>query len=256
MLPGAVFEVIDSKGEVVSTLTTGDDGTAKIDNLPFGEYKVVEKKAPEGYRLDSTEHVVKIDKDNSHSTIELKLKNDEIPIIPWEPEEPKGSISIKKVDASDEAKALSGAVFEVRDSKGKVVATLTTGDDGTAKVDNLPLGEYNVVEIKSPVGYKLGGNEKNITIDKDGVLVELKFANEKEKPDKPTEPTEPKEPDKPVKPVDPKKPQKPNNPSYPDGIGGGDDDGELPKTGENSIAFYFGGLMLLALGLVLRKKRM
>ena len=256
VLPGAVFEVIDSKGEVVSTLTTGDDGTAKIDNLPFGEYKVVEKKAPEGYRLDSTEHVVKIDKDNSHSTIELKLKNDEIPIIPWEPEEPKGSISIKKVDASDEAKALSGAVFEVRDSKGKVVATLTTGDDGTAKVDNLPLGEYNVVEIKSPVGYKLGGNEKNITIDKDGVLVELKFANEKEKPDKPTEPTEPKEPDKPVKPVDPKKPQKPNNPSYPDGIGGGDDDGELPKTGENSIAFYFGGLMLLALGLVLRKKRM
>ena len=36
-----------AKGEKVAELTTDESGKAELDNLPLGEYKVVEKTAPE-----------------------------------------------------------------------------------------------------------------------------------------------------------------------------------------------------------------
>ena len=61
-LAGAVFNVIAAenittpdgtlqaaKAEVVTTLTTGSDGTATSTALHFGKYKLVETKAPNGY---------------------------------------------------------------------------------------------------------------------------------------------------------------------------------------------------------------
>lgn len=242
VLPGAEFEVKDSKGKVVETLTTGADGTAKVENLPFGEYKVVEKKAPVGYKLDTTEHTVNVDKDNSK--IQLELKNTKIPSTPWEPDKPKGSITIKKVDSKDETKLLSEAVFQVKNSEGKIVETLRTGVDGIAIAKELQFGEYKVVEIKAPTGYKLDTKEINLTIGKDKTYVELRVGNEKEVP------TEP------VKPVEPTEPTKPEDEfiDVDDKIPSGSVD-VLPKTGEGSnVEFYLAGLILIFIGVRLRRK--
>ena len=35
-----------SKGDLVTTLTTGKDGKATVKNLPLGQYRVVEVEAP------------------------------------------------------------------------------------------------------------------------------------------------------------------------------------------------------------------
>ena len=47
-------------------------------------------------------------------------------------------------------KGLRGVVYEVRDSMGKVVATLTTDDSGVAETEALPLGGYTVQEKNAP----------------------------------------------------------------------------------------------------------
>jgi len=54
-LPGAVFS-IKSNGTPISAspVTTGNDGTACVDHLPFGTYSVQETSAPNGYARDDT----------------------------------------------------------------------------------------------------------------------------------------------------------------------------------------------------------
>ncbi|MET3576695.1 Cna B-type domain-containing protein [Bhargavaea ullalensis] len=52
-LAGAVFELRDREGDVVGTLTTGEDGTIVFNDLPLGDYTLTETKAPAGYRLSA-----------------------------------------------------------------------------------------------------------------------------------------------------------------------------------------------------------
>lgn len=55
-LPDAVFELHkdSATGNVVATLTTGQDGKVSVDGLAAGTYYLVETAAPEGYQLDAT----------------------------------------------------------------------------------------------------------------------------------------------------------------------------------------------------------
>jgi uncharacterized surface anchored protein len=59
-----------------------------------------------------------------------------------------GRINIQKTNASPSmgSYALSGAGFEVLNSSGIVVDTLTTNGDGHAQSRDLPLGSYTVRE--------------------------------------------------------------------------------------------------------------
>jgi len=52
-LSGAEFSVT-GPNSYSTTLTTGSDGTACVDHLPFGSYSVTETKAPAGYKIDDT----------------------------------------------------------------------------------------------------------------------------------------------------------------------------------------------------------
>jgi len=51
-LAGAEFRLTDEAGNVIGTLTTDENGKATFENLPYGEYKVEETKAPKGYLLN------------------------------------------------------------------------------------------------------------------------------------------------------------------------------------------------------------
>lgn len=82
-------------------------------------------------------------------------------------------LRVTKTDA--DGKPLSGATFQLLDANGKVVATLTTGADGTATSALVPLGTYTLHESAAPSGYKaavdttvdlatLAGNPANVTV--------------------------------------------------------------------------------------------
>lgn len=68
-LAGAEFELQDAEGKVVVTGTTDSNGELEWLGLDYGEYQLVETRAPEGYRLLRSPIDITIDSENSAVTI-------------------------------------------------------------------------------------------------------------------------------------------------------------------------------------------
>ena len=165
-LKGAEFKVLNSDGEEVGNIVTGEDGKGSLGSLAYGEYTVIETKAPDGYELSLDLVVVEV---NSKAVVYKTITN--IKIL--------GKINILKVDSADENIKLPGAVFEVKDSQGTVVDTITTDENGVGTSKELPYGSYTVAEVSAPSGYELSEESKNVTIDSNGETIELTFENTK-----------------------------------------------------------------------------
>ena len=79
-LAGATFCVKDENGQVVAEGKTGKDGVIVFEDLPFGSYTYQEVYAPEGYKLDDTEHKFEIGA--KMPTVEVTAENEKIPTTP------------------------------------------------------------------------------------------------------------------------------------------------------------------------------
>lgn len=64
-LKGAEFNLLDNDGKVIGTATTDDNGRIIFDNILFGNYTLVETKAPSGYELYKKEINVTISEENN-----------------------------------------------------------------------------------------------------------------------------------------------------------------------------------------------
>ncbi|PEJ57039.1 SpaA isopeptide-forming pilin-related protein, partial [Bacillus wiedmannii] len=142
-LADAVFDIQDEAGQVVAKITTDKKGQAKVTNLSVGTYKLVEVKAPKGYKQLVDPITFQIEKGMTKS-LALTVENEMLD---------KGNVEVTKVD-KDSQKALEGVVFEVQDEQGKVVTKVTTDKEGKAKVSDLSVGKYKLVETESLPGYK------------------------------------------------------------------------------------------------------
>ena len=93
-------------------------------------------------------------------------------------EQPYGAIRVSK-NSADNGAMLSGATFELMNASGAVVATQTTGADGTAQFDNLPAGSYTVREVGAPTGYKVAVNPSQTVTVAAGATSDVRFANDR-----------------------------------------------------------------------------
>ena len=75
----------------------------------------------------------------------------------------KHSIRIKKTDKAS-GEALQGAEFMLTKKYSNYNKMVTTWYDGEVSVDNLTDGEYEIVEVDPPFGYKLDKTAHNVTI--------------------------------------------------------------------------------------------
>lgn len=178
---GNIMELYDSHNRLVATWTTELNKSHIEKYLHVGEtYTLVEKLAAEGY----------LKAENITFVVEDKKDTGDIQIIePMRDEQVKGQITvIKKGEVLKgfengqfvyETKNLSDAIFEIyakEDIKhpdkvsedyykaGDLVATLTTGQDGKAISEKLPLGQYIVKEVKAPHGFVLDETEMDVTL--------------------------------------------------------------------------------------------
>ena len=177
------------KGEVVSIITTGNDGIAKLGNLPLGKYIITEISAPEGMVLNK-----------ESQNIELKYAGESVAVvfedIEVENKRQKVSINVIKKD-SETQKGLEKAEFtlyameDILDVDGNVlvkantaIEKVTTGIDGIAKFKaDLPLFTYYIKETKSPYGYASSNKQVEIDASYKGqdvvtIFEEVEFTNE------------------------------------------------------------------------------
>ena len=135
----------------VATKTTGEDGTITIDNLRTGKYKVKETSTNEWYVLNKDEKITTVE---YNKTTTLTIEND-VKV---------GYIEIIKQDQDYSNIKLENVQFDILNSKGVVVDTLTTNKEGYAKSKALPLDEtYFVKETKTTDKYILSTDIQNVT---------------------------------------------------------------------------------------------
>ena len=172
LLSGAEFNILDSNEEVVAHLITNESGEAIVKDLKYGDYQLIETKAPEGYEIDETpiDFTISEEKEN----ILLEIKNTKSDIV-----EPLGNLELIKVDSKDKEKRLSGAEFDVLDSNKEVVAHVVTDKNGKAIVKELKYGNYQLIETKAPDGYELDKTPVKFSINEKTSVAKLKITNVK-----------------------------------------------------------------------------
>ena len=184
-LSGAVFQVIAVEdivtldgttrayaGDVVSEITTDENGYAETEPLYLGKYEVREIKAPEGYVLN-----------NKPKDVELTYAGQEFEVrdtvnTAFENEYQGVKISLSKVMENDELFEIYGKEYYTSVRFGLFAAEDITVADGTvipadgllsevsldenmtAKFDvQIPFGRYYVKEISTDEHYVLGGEK-------------------------------------------------------------------------------------------------
>lgn len=147
---GAVFEVYNSKKQLVDTITTGTNGVATTKELPYGSYVLHQIKGTDGFSMipDMTKDIGK-----TEDIIEININD---------PREAARILITKTISISDtqasvnKKKAEAGAKFEIiRKSDHKVIDVITTDENGYAASDMLDPGVYTVHQIKGTDNYDL-----------------------------------------------------------------------------------------------------
>lgn len=169
-LMGATFEIRGIDNDYKYSFTTDALGEITVQgrDLPTGSFEVYEIAAPEGYVTDGSD--IQTFEWSNTKDIELTFKN-----------APHGGIRIYKYD-KDTTMPLPGATFEIR-RDGQVLATLKTDINGSAEMNNLTKGFYQVVEVEAPAGYLKDDQVHEVYIDPTAdptkIIREVNIANTK-----------------------------------------------------------------------------
>ena len=161
MIPGAQFQLTYANGGYVDNdnghlssnglYTTDDKGEIRISSIT-GTVVAKEVKAAPGYIIDAATQTQTVTV-NPLDTQTLTFLN-----------EPLCSLTITKLDAVT-GKPVPNTSFAVKDGNGNVLATCTTGKDGTATVTGLvPNSTVVVVETRVPSGYVLNSTPQTIIV--------------------------------------------------------------------------------------------
>jgi len=190
-LSGAVFQVIAVEdivtldgttrayaGDVVSEITTDENGYAETELLYLGKYEVREIKAPYGYVLN-----------NEPKDVELTYAGQEFEVrdtvnTAFENEYQSVRISLSKVMENDELFGIYGkdyytsirfglfAAEDITAADGSVIpadgliSEVSLDEDMTAKFDvQIPFGRYYVQEIATDEHYVLNGEKYLVTYE-------------------------------------------------------------------------------------------
>lgn len=158
-----------TKENALLTATTDADGRFAFDEVPLGDYVVVELEAPEGYVLSDARHFVCLTYDGQV----IGLKAIDYPIT--------GNIELTKYDAEHPENHLSGAVFKLyadTDKNGEfnitedqLISVIPEANAGVYRLEGVAYGNYFVHEEEAPEGFLKDDNTYPVSIVTHGETV-------------------------------------------------------------------------------------
>ena len=161
-LGGVKFEIRKNNGEILGTYTTDRDGVISIPNAESGWYTIVERKAKDGYALDTTP-VNACVKDSETTTVEITNQR-------------MASIMIHKIDAATGA-GIYGVKFVLYDSGKNPIGEYTTDQDGYIYIDDkLVPGKYYLRELEAADGYIRDEQYKTVYVER-GKCAQIEWEN-------------------------------------------------------------------------------
>ena len=161
-LGGVKFEIRKINGEILGTYTTDRDGVISIPNAESGWYTIVERKAKDGYALDTTP-VNACVKDSETTTVEISNQR-------------MASIMIHKIDAATGA-GIYGVKFVLYDSGKNPIGEYTTDQDGYIYIDDeLVPGKYYLRELEAADGYIRDEQYKTVYVER-GKCAQIEWEN-------------------------------------------------------------------------------
>ena len=157
-LADVVYEVKDSDGNIVATITTDKNGIAETETLPLGSYTVQEKSAPDGYVIDDTVHEVALAfKDQNTAVVigtikvENKLRTGGVKLLKYTEKFDANKLSFEKVLGSSYVFGLYTAEDTGDIPADVLLEVLTTDEQGIAQSTvKLPYGKYYLKELATP----------------------------------------------------------------------------------------------------------
>ena len=163
LLSGVTVRLLGRDDVILATAVTDALGAYRFENIPPGTYTVVEGEVPGTFDGDASVGTAGGVRENANRIGEITLASGEVAVAYDFCEQPPAEISgVVFADANGDClfdpgeTSLSGVVVELFDDAGNLVATTTTGADGTYRFSNLPGGSYTLRETQ-PAGYLHGG---------------------------------------------------------------------------------------------------
>lgn len=183
---------------IVDQWVTHKDGSITLNTkLKAGKYQLEEIKAPNGYLINKTPVVFEISQDHYDIADDQKTP---ITVVKLSDKAVTGRVTLEKTgevltDYKEgkfiyEQQGLANAKFEIYakedilDSshdgqilykKGELVETLITKEKGKVTSQELPLGEYECLEVEAPYGYVLNTERKSFSLVYENQEVEVVY---------------------------------------------------------------------------------
>ena len=158
----ATFNILDSKDNVVETITTNKNGLA-IALLPYGTYTIQQITGEENYVL--SEDIKVSIKENK--IYEVNIKNLKL-----------SKLEFTKTDFSTD-KPLPNTLIEIYKDDDSLIYQGRTDKNGKIEVPNLKIGKYYILEKEAPKYYRLNTEKMPFEITENGQIIKVTMQNKR-----------------------------------------------------------------------------
>lgn len=156
---GVEVEIKDYRNNYIGRFKSDNEGNIYLtDILEAGRYTLTLYSVPSNYDKDSVPKTIVVE---SGGTTE----------VTWKLQGHQGQVTIVTYAGADNSMmnvrkntVLGGAVYQISDSTGKVVATISGDVNGCAYSGALGLGTYTVQMLSAPAGWQLNSTKFNIRV--------------------------------------------------------------------------------------------
>lgn len=171
-LANVEFVLLKENNKEVEKIVTNKNGYAISQEHPIGTYFLKETKTNKEYILNE-------------ELIKIQIEEDKITTIRFENEQKKGQIQIIKLSSKDsplfniqKGEKLKDVTFEIYNSKGELVDTIITDENGEVVSKKLPIGRYKLIEKSTTSHFLISQTEFFITLEEQEEIKKIEIEND------------------------------------------------------------------------------